>query len=227
VVAADRGYGEAGVDTAVHDLRVRTSPSPNLVRTRRLYRQLHQDQRPGLMTPAGPTIPHCPAKPADAVAEVLWPRTARGRLIETDPPHQLPANDVIVLEPYGSLLFAAAPVLEAQLPTPTSTSRNSVVILRLRGRQELDSTVMGVLRRYAAALKANGSRLIIVSASDRVQQQLRVTGVSAVLEPNSIYSGDERLGASLKRAYTDAAAWVEMSRREGGTDPQHTGEDMT
>ena len=52
-----------------------------------------------------------------------------GHMTETDPPAQLPANDVVILQPYGSLFFAAAPVFEAALPeitqphaTPSSSS---------------------------------------------------------------------------------------------------------
>ena len=40
--------------------------------------------------------------------------TDDGQVIETDPPAELPANDVVVLQPYGSLFFAAAPIFEAR-----------------------------------------------------------------------------------------------------------------
>jgi len=33
-------------------------------------------------------------------------------VIETDPPATVPANDVVVLQPYGTTFFAAAPVFE-------------------------------------------------------------------------------------------------------------------
>jgi sulfate permease, SulP family len=125
---------------------------------------------------------------------------------------------VVVLQPYGSLFFAAAPVLESQLPAPAGASRNSVVILRLRGRTDLGTTFMDVLRRYALTLKATGSKLVIVSASERIQEQLRVTGVTDLITPENIYTGDERVGATLKRAYSDATAWVERNQRATGTD---------
>ena len=74
---------------------------------------------------------------------------------------------MVALQPYGSLFFAAAPVLESRLPrTGRRLERNSVVILRLRGRTELGTTFMDVLRRYAQALTACGSKLVIVSAGD-------------------------------------------------------------
>ena len=147
-----------------------------------------------------------------------WLLDPDGNLIETDPPGQLPANEVVALQPYGSLFFAAAPVLEAQLPATDGAGRNSVVILRLRGRTDLGTTFMNVLHRYAHALVATDSKLVIVSASDRIQEQLRVTGVTDLIAPENIYSGDERVAATLKRAYADAMTWIERNQLAGGTD---------
>ncbi len=147
-----------------------------------------------------------------------WRLDPDGNLIETDPPTQLPVGEVVALQPYGSLFFAAAPVLESQLPAPAATSVNSVVILRLRGRTDLGTTFMDVLRRYAQALTAVGSKLVIVSASERIQEQLRVTGVTDLIAPQDIYAGDERVGATLKRAYADATSWIEHNQPATGTD---------
>jgi len=52
------------------------------------------------------------------------------------------------------LFFAAAPVFEEILPDVVDTTNDSVVILRLRGRTDLGSTFMDVLRRYAEELNA-------------------------------------------------------------------------
>jgi SulP family sulfate permease len=147
-----------------------------------------------------------------------WLLDPHGNLIETDPPAQLPANEVVALQPYGSLFFAAAPVLEAQLPATDGAGRNSVVILRLRGRTDLGTTFMDVLHRYAQVLVATGSKLVIVSAGERILEQLRVTGVTDLINPENIYSGDERVAATLKRAYADAMTWIERNQLPGGTD---------
>ena len=143
---------------------------------------------------------------------------ADGDLVETDPPKLLPAAEVVVLQPYGSLFFAAAPVFEALLPTPTETSRHSVVILRLRGRSELGSTFMDVLYRYALALKDVESRLAIVSTSERIEDQLSVSGITQVIGPDAIYKGDERVGASMKKAYADAMSWIASRQPSAGHD---------
>ncbi|MEZ5144314.1 MAG: SulP family inorganic anion transporter [Acidimicrobiales bacterium] len=135
-----------------------------------------------------------------------------GHLVEVDPPAELPAHEVVVLQPYGSLFFAAAPVFEAALPVVGATSAGSVVILRLRGRSDLGTTFMDVLRRYAEALVAVGSKLVIVSANERIIEQLSVTGITAVIGDENVYPADERVGVTVERAYADAVAWIDEQR---------------
>ncbi len=147
-----------------------------------------------------------------------WQIDPEGNLIETDPPARLPPGEVVVLQPYGSLFFAAAAAFESGLPALTDASRHSVVILRLRGRAELGTTFMKVLRRYAQGLGALESKLVIVSASKRIQEQLGVTGLTDVIGAENVYTGDERVGATLKRAHADAVAWVHASQPADGTD---------
>jgi sulfate permease, SulP family len=71
---------------------------------------------------------------------------------------------------------------------------------------------MQVLQRYATALAAAGSKLKLVSISDRVLEQLEVAGVTGVLDADDLYPGDERVGATLARAHADAVAWVGSRR---------------
>jgi len=146
-----------------------------------------------------------------------WRLEADGQVIETDPPAVLEADDVVVLQPYGSLFFAAAPVFETLLPAVTDASRNSVVIVRLRGRTDLGTTFMDVLLRYALSLAAVGSKLVVVSTNERIDEQLGVTGITAVVGAENVYAGDERVGAALRRAYKDALAWVAADRDHGST----------
>ena len=145
-----------------------------------------------------------------------WIPDGEGNLRETEPPRTVDTDQIIVLQPYGSLFFAAAPVFEELLPDATSDTDNSVVILRLRGRTDLGSTFMDVLRRYAEDLNASDSKLVIISADTRIHEQLAVTRVTAAVGTENIYTSDEWVGATLKRAYEDAVGWV----GDRGTDAQ-------
>jgi len=137
-----------------------------------------------------------------------WIYDDGGHVIETDPPSELPASEVVVLQPYGSLFFAAAPVFEAALPAVGKRSRHTVVILRLRGRSDLGTTFMDVVLRYALALQEVDSKLVIVSDSDRILEQLDVTDITATIGATNVYAGDQRVGATVRRAYEDALRWV-------------------
>ena len=144
-----------------------------------------------------------------------WRLDEAGQVIEGDPPPVLPGNDVVVLQPYGSLFFASAPVFESQLPAPIDVSRNSVVILRLRGRSDLGTTFLAVLHRYAEALAAVGSKLVLISVDERIRDQLAVAGITDVVDGEDIYGVNERVGATLRRAYRDAQVWVDANRDVG------------
>ncbi|MBK9178729.1 MAG: SulP family inorganic anion transporter [Acidimicrobiales bacterium] len=137
---------------------------------------------------------------------------ADGHLVEADPPAVLPPGAVVILQPYGSLFFAAAPVIEAMLPAVGPQSSGSVVILRLRGRTDLGTTFMDMLHRYATTLVAAGSKLKLASVSDRVLEQLRIAGITDVIDTDDLYAGTERVGATLTRAHDDALAWVDARR---------------
>ena len=147
-----------------------------------------------------------------------WQLDAEGNVIEGDPPLELPADDVVVLQPYGSLFFAAAPAFESGLPAVTDHSVHAVVILRLRGRSDLGTTFMDVLHRYADSLLAVDAKLVIVSANERIQEQLAVTGITALIGADNVYEGDERVGATLRRAHADAVTWVAGRQGREGRD---------
>jgi SulP family sulfate permease len=99
-------------------------------------------------------------------------------------------------------------VFEELLPDIVDTTHDSVVILRLRGRTDLGSTFMDVLRRYAEELNAVDSKLVIISADERIHEQLAVTRVTVAVGSENIYTSDEWVGSTVKRAYADAVAWV-------------------
>ena len=147
-----------------------------------------------------------------------WLVDESGNLREVDPPAEVGDSEVVILQPYGSLFFAAAPVFEESLPDVSDTTRHSVVILRLRGRSDLGSTFMDVLRRYAEELLAADSKLVIISGDDRVHEQLAVTRVTSAVGSENLYTSDEWVGATLKRAYAESVEWISEAGEEDPRD---------
>ena len=131
-----------------------------------------------------------------------------GRMRESAPPTVLAPHEVVVLQPYGSLFFASAEAVERQLPELAETSRESVVILRLRGVDEVGMTVVEMLRRYVTAAGRLRSRVVLVVDSTRLVTELQVTGLLQDLGEENLYRGDQWVGRAVRRAHRDAAAWV-------------------
>lgn len=134
-----------------------------------------------------------------------------GRMRETDPPAAVGPGEICILQPYGSLFFASAPVLEQQLPTVSRHSRRCVVILRLRGTDEIGLSLIEVLRRLATALRAADSTLKLVISEQRVMQQLEASGLIEEIGAHNVYKGTEWIGQTVQKAYDDAKA--ELSPR--------------
>ncbi len=143
-----------------------------------------------------------------------WIVGDKDRMREVDPPEDVGADEILILQPYGSLFFASAPVFEEELPNVTARTRNSVVILRLRGKTDLGSTFMEILSRYAASLHDAQSKLVLVYAHPRVRDQLEVTGVADLIGEENIYESDEWLGATAIRAHDDATDWIQQRGTE-------------
>ncbi len=143
-----------------------------------------------------------------------------GRLRETDRPQDVPPGEIIVLQPYGSLFFASAPVFEDKLPTITPETKGSVVILRLRGRSDLGSTFMDVLEKYARALKEQGNQLMLVSADENMHEQLKVAGVADLVGADYVFMSDEWVGQTLREAYDRALTWVDEHPSDEESEPE-------
>ena len=135
-----------------------------------------------------------------------------GRLREIDPVPVVPPHEVVVLQPYGNLAYATAPVFEEQLPKVEADSRGSVVIFRLRGIDELGLSLVAVLERYLADLERVGSTLWLVVAGDRIRNQLAAGGVLDRLGPDRVYESSEWIGEAVHRAHRDAQEWVRLQR---------------
>lgn len=138
-----------------------------------------------------------------------------GDFKEVEPPAEVGRNEVLLLQPYGGIFFASAAAFEDLLPDVTDETDNSVVILRLRGYDDLGSTFMELLERYAEALNMADSRLILMSIRPRVMDQMVVTGVADVVGTDNLYPGDDWVGREMREAMTEAQSWVDEHR----TDP--------
>ncbi len=126
-------------------------------------------------------------------------------------PAALESGTVVVLDIFGSLLFAGSRTLEARLPDPAA-AHGSAVILRLRGRTNLASTAMQVLARYARRLDAGGNRLFLSGIEPRLAERLRASHGLEALGPVELVPATHMLGESTREAYRQALAFVRSAQ---------------
>ena len=131
-----------------------------------------------------------------------WPR-------EQEPPQVLPGNEVTVLMPYGSLFFASAGAFEEQLPTVTEETDNAAAVIIMALHNELGSTMLEVLERYAVDLKKHRSKLMLAGVDKDVMAQLRLTGFLRKLGRKNVFAKTDIVGESSIAAHEAAEIWIE------------------
>ncbi|SDT26367.1 SulP family inorganic anion transporter [Microlunatus soli] len=148
------------------------------------------------------------ARQANRVSLRRWTIADDGSVTESDVPTRLGQTEVVVLRPYGSLFFASAGTFEDQLPAIDEDSQYSVVIITLRGKEDLGSTFINVMINYASRLEAADCRLKISGISTDVRRQLDATGAGHLIGQRNLYPMTDRLTHSTVAAQHDAEQWI-------------------
>ena len=156
------------------------------------------------------------ASSASDVAVRALVRRDDGRFAEVEPPARLPSGEVTVLDVYGSLFFAGAHTLREALPSTEGAAR-PVVVLRLRGRTRVGSTLIDVLDDYADDLGEVGGRLYLSGVHPDVAEQLRLAGKLEEGREVWVAPAEEVVGVSTALAVAQANAWL----GRGGADTRH------
>jgi SulP family sulfate permease len=138
---------------------------------------------------------------------VTLTRDDNGRYAEGEAPGKLADNSVTVLDVYGSVFYAGTDVIDRMLPEATG-AQDAVVVLRLRGRADVGSTFLELIRRYSSQLAEGGGYLALVGIGPALLDQLERTGAADAVGRDHIYSAQPALMASLDEAVTDAEAWL-------------------
>jgi len=145
---------------------------------------------------------------SNKITVVEW-KWEPGRLpVESAPPEVVPSNRVTVLIPYGSLFFAAAPVFEEQLPEITEETRRAVIIIAMRDKSEVGSTLLEVFDRYAKSLREQESKLMLAGVDPHVRNQIRRTGIMQSIGSENVFLVTETVGESATEAIHAAEKWI-------------------
>lgn len=147
---------------------------------------------------------------SNKVVVTQWILQPEGFPIEQAAPRRLASNQLTVLHVYGSLFFAAAKNVEELLPAVDGATR-AVVALTLRGKVEIGSTFVTVLRRYAETLKKHNCQLMLVGLDPAVHEQLAKTGVLKLIGEENVFLATPQIGAALNHAVAAATRWLDRT----------------
>jgi SulP family sulfate permease len=131
--------------------------------------------------------------------------------VEQPAPKKLKSNKVTILYIYGNLFYAAANTFENHLPSVEGSYR-SVVILLLRGYDDLGSTVIEVIRRYAQALLSKQGKLILAGVSPNLRNQLMRTGILHLIGEENIFMVTSTIGEAGNTALLAANNWLSKQK---------------
>ena len=149
---------------------------------------------------------------------LMLKRTEAGELVERPVPQALEDGSITVLHARGSSYFAAARTMQELLPS-AKTAHGAVVIIRMRGLNQIGTTYILVLERYAAELRANGGRLMLSGLSESVLDQILRTETTNAIPEDAIQMATSTLGESTKAALDAARTWqMEQMEGNGGTE---------
>ncbi len=147
------------------------------------------------------TIQHISSSSLDIKVRRLVPG-GEGRYLEEGPPKRLPDGEVTIIDIYGSVFYADTDVIDARLPEVRGT-RKAVLVVRLRGRGELGSSAIGLLRRWAQQLQEGGGALLLAGVGKDMGDQLERTGLAELLGPNSIFPARSMVYRSTEQAFEE------------------------
>ncbi|HYO89428.1 MAG TPA: SulP family inorganic anion transporter [Candidatus Limnocylindrales bacterium] len=150
---------------------------------------------------------------SNKVRVVEWKLTEDGHIDELPVPATLEPGTVTAVYIYGMLESGGTMVAESSLPDLDS-ARHTVVIIGLRGREDVGSTFIEVVERASKKLRAQQSRLMLSGVSDHVYLQLERTGALEILGRENVFMAKTRLRASLKEAMAAGRTWLDSHPTE-------------
>lgn len=136
-----------------------------------------------------------------------------GHFEEVEVPVRLESRVPVLLDVYGSLLYAGSRTIERRLPDPNGVD-TPVVVVRLRGRSTFGSTALVVVADYADRVAAAGGHLFLSGVSGPVLASLERSGRIDLEHKVTVFEADAVVGHSSEAAYEAAQRWLESHPEE-------------
>jgi len=131
-----------------------------------------------------------------------------GRFEEIALPFELESEAVHVLAVDGDLHFAGARMLQNQWPKLSPQVRHPVIVLELRGRNNIGATLTEVIEEFYEKIERAEGRFYITELNDESYASFSAQTASNVLKGIRILKRTVIIGESTEQAVLDAQAWL-------------------
>ena len=140
-------------------------------------------------------------------------RREDGRFEFAELPEKLPSNEVTALEFLGTVYFATVYSYDDLIPD-FAEAKNGVLILNMRGRQNIYETSIEFTEKFVPKVRASGNLFMICNVSEKVLEQVKATEAYELIGAENIFVSSPIIGASLEEAWAAAENWIAEQQKQ-------------
>ncbi|MBK0403964.1 SulP family inorganic anion transporter [Adhaeribacter sp. BT258] len=143
-----------------------------------------------------------------------------GSFEEIAVPEQLENATIHIFAVDGDLHFAGARMLEHQWPKISRETQHPVIILELRGRNNIGATLIEVLEKFYEKIKQANGRFYITELGANSYASFNIQAASEVLHGMYIRKKEAIIGRSTRQVVLEAQRWLASIGSQEKDDPQ-------
>jgi SulP family sulfate permease len=132
-----------------------------------------------------------------------------GTMEEVPLPEQIENETIYIFAVDGDLHFAGARMLENQWPKIGPETRHPVIILELRGRNNIGATLIEVIEIFYEKITAANGRFYITELGQDSYISFQAQATSEVLKGIHLFKKEAVIGKSTRKAFAEAQAWLD------------------
>jgi sulfate permease, SulP family len=123
-------------------------------------------------------------------------------------PAEIESEAIHIFAVDGDLHFAGARILENQWPLIAPQTRRPVIILEMRGRNNIGATLTEVIENFYEKIKKAGGRFYITELGENSFAAFQAQATPEVLEGIELLKKEEIIGKSTIQAVQEAQNWL-------------------
>ncbi|WP_461490804.1 SulP family inorganic anion transporter, partial [Pontibacter sp. HJ8] len=131
-----------------------------------------------------------------------------GLFKEIEMPAEIENEAIHILAVDGDLHFAGARILENQWPLLAPQTRRPVIILEMRGRNNIGATLTEVIENFYEKIKKAEGRFYITELGENSFASFQAQATPKVLEGIQLLKKNEIVGESTRQAVSEAQDWL-------------------